>query len=103
MNYRIINAPLPEVLHMLERRMPPDMRSRIRDRSFDAIAHIQTSVPDLFFYADLAQKASSVFTVELFGSCPQHISTLAVFGGTSAVTAGVQAIEASQNQTGFHG
>ena len=103
MNYRIINAPLPEVLHMLERRMPPDMRSRMRDRSFDAIALIQTSVPDLFFYADLAQKASSVFTVELFGSCPQHISTLAVFGETSAVTAAVQAIEASQNQTGFHG
>ena len=40
MNYRIINAPLPEVLHMLERRMPPDMRTRIRERSFDAIALI---------------------------------------------------------------
>ena len=103
MNCRIINAPLPEVLHMLERRIPLDMRARIKGHSFDAVALIQTSVPDLFFYADLAQKASGVFAVELFGSCPQHISTLAVFGETSAVTAAVQAIEASQNQTGYHG
>ncbi|MDR3438607.1 BMC domain-containing protein [Telmatospirillum sp.] len=93
MNARIINAPRPEVMHMLERRMTPDARTQLRERSFDAVGLVQTSVPDVYFYADLAQKASNVFAVELFGSCPQHITTLAFFGETSAVRTAMQAIQ----------
>ncbi|PWC32867.1 BMC domain-containing protein [Azospirillum sp. TSO35-2] len=93
MNARIINAPRPEVLQMLERRMTPDLRARLREQRIDAVGLVQTSIPDIFFLADLAGKASGVFTVELHGSCPQHISTLAVFGETAAVQAAMQAIE----------
>jgi hypothetical protein len=93
MNTRIINAPRPEVVHMLERRMPPEVRVRLREQPFDAVGLVQTSVPDVYYYADLAQKASNVFAVELFGSCPQHITTLAFFGETSAVRTAMQAIE----------
>jgi hypothetical protein len=93
MKTRIINAPRPEVVQMLERRMPPAVRERLQEQSFNAVGLVQTSVPDVYFYADLAQKASNVFTVELFGSCPQHITTLAFFGETSAVRAAMQAIE----------
>lgn len=100
MNARIINAPRPEVMHMLERRMPPDARSRLQERPFDAVGLVQTSLPDLYYYADLAQKASNVFTVELFGSCPQHITTLAFFGETSAVHTALQAI---RNEAQVHG
>ena len=83
---------------MLERRMPADVRGRLQERPFDAVGLVQASVPDLYYFADLAQKAASVFTVELFGSCPQHITTLAVFGETSAVRVAMQAIH-GQAQT----
>jgi hypothetical protein len=92
MHARIINAPRPEVLHMLERRMPQDARGRLREQLFNAVGLVQTSLPDLYYFADLAAKAANVFTVELFGSCPQHITTLALFGETSAVHTAVQAI-----------
>lgn len=52
---------------------------------------------DLFYYSDIAQKASDVFTVELFGTCPQTTTTLAVLGETSAVKAAMEAIEAGQS------
>ncbi|ABC21716.1 BMC domain-containing protein [Rhodospirillum rubrum] len=93
MNIRIINAPLPEVVDMLERRMRPEARERLREQRFDAVGVMQTTVADLFYYADIAGKASNVFTVELFGSCPQHVSTLAFFGETSAVRLAMHAIE----------
>lgn len=100
MNTRIINAPRPEVLQMLERRMTSELRSRLREQAFDAVGLVQTSVPDIFFLADVAGKAAGVFTVELHGSCPQHISTLAVFGETSAVHAAMQAIESQMGHFG---
>ena len=99
MNARIINAPRPEVLRMLERRLPADARGRLQEQAFDAVGLVQTSLPDLYYFADLAQKAASVFTAELFGSCPQHITTLAVFGETSAVRVAMQAI---RNQAAVH-
>lgn len=93
MNGRIINAPRPEVVQMLERRMSSDMRTRLREQSFDAIGLVQASVVDIYYYADLVQKAAGVYAVELFGSCPQHITMLAFFGETSAVSTAMQAID----------
>lgn len=93
MNSRIINAPLPEVVDMLERRMRPDARHHLTEIKFDSVGLLQTTVTDLFYYADIAGKASSVFTAELFGSCPQNVSTLAFFGETAAVRIAMQAIE----------
>jgi hypothetical protein len=92
MNARIINAPRPEVMHMLERRMPAEARARLQEGPFNAVGLVQTNLTDLYYFADLAQKASNVFTVELSGSCPQHITTLALFGETSAVHTAIQAI-----------
>ncbi|ABD86738.1 hypothetical protein [Rhodopseudomonas palustris] len=94
MTTRIINAPLPEVVDMLERRMRPDARHHLSEIRFDSVGLLQTSVADLFYYADLAGKASGVFTAELFGSCPQNVSTLALFGETAAVRIAIEAIEA---------
>jgi len=93
MNARIINAPGPDVMHMLGRRIPPDMRQKVKDQVFGAVGLVQTTVPDLYFFADIAQKAADVLIVELFGSCPQHVTTLAFFGETSAVRTAMQAIE----------
>lgn len=93
MKKRIINAPSREVLDMIKRKMPSDSRARLQNRTVDAIGLIMVSIPDLYFYADLANKSSNVVISEVFGSCPQHVTTLAVFGETSAVQLAIQAIE----------
>jgi hypothetical protein len=93
MNSRIINAPRPDVLRMLERRMPREAREELKAHSFNAVGLVQASIPNLFHFADIAQKASNVFVTELTGNCPQHITTLAVFGETSAVRTALTAVE----------
>jgi hypothetical protein len=93
MNSRIINAPRPDVVRMLERRMPKEAREELKTYSFNAVGLVQASIPNLFYFADVAQKAANVLVTELTGNCPQHITTLAVFGETSAVKAALVALE----------
>jgi hypothetical protein len=96
MNSRIINAPRRDVVRMLERRMPKEAREELQKRSFTAVGLVQTSIPNLYYYADIAQKASNVFVTELTGNCPQNITSLALFGETSAVKAALSAVENSR-------
>jgi len=93
MKKRIINAPTPETLAMLKRRMPSESRNRLELVRIDAIGLIMLPIPDLYFYADLASKSAHVAVSEIFGSCPQHITTLAIFGEVSAVNEAMRFIE----------
>lgn len=93
MKKRIINAPAPEVLAMLKRRMPGEFRSRLDLIRIDAIGLIMLPVPDLYFYADMASKSAHVVVSEVFGSCPQHVTTLAIFGEVAAVNEAMRTIE----------
>ncbi|PTW58996.1 BMC domain-containing protein [Breoghania corrubedonensis] len=96
MSIRIINAPHSEVLQMLQRRMPPHGRAYVRDHSIGAVGLVQSNITDLFFFSDVAMKAADVFTVEIYGTCPQHVTSLAVVGELSAVRTAMDAIEALQ-------
>lgn len=93
MKTRIINAPTPDIVAMLKRRMPGEFRSRLDLLRIDAIGLLMLSVPDLYFYADLASKSANVVVSEIFGSCPQHITTLAIFGEVAAVNEAMRMIE----------
>ncbi|MDR7343482.1 hypothetical protein J2X14_001894 [Pantoea alhagi] len=93
MKKRIINAPTPETVAMLKRRMPSESRSRLERVRIDAIGLIMLPVPDLYFYADQASKSAHVAVSEIFGSCPQHITTLAIFGEVAAVNEAMRIIE----------
>ncbi|MCW2307647.1 BMC domain-containing protein [Rhodobium gokarnense] len=97
LNIRIVNAPHLDVLQMLQRRMPPHGRAYIRDNPIGAVGLIQSHVTDLFFFSDIALKAADVFTVEIYGTCPQHVTSLAVMGEVSAVRTAMDAIEAQQS------
>jgi ethanolamine utilization microcompartment shell protein EutS len=92
-NARIIRAPGAGVLEILERRMPQTVRDKTKNLRIDAIGLLQSSVANILYFADVAQKASAVFPVELHGSCPQHITTLALLGDVSAVETAMRAIE----------
>ncbi len=93
MKTRIINAPTPDIVAMLKRRMPGEFRSRLDLLRIDAIGLLMVPVPDLYFYADLASKSANVVVSEIFGSCPQHITTLAIFGEVAAVNEAMRMIE----------
>jgi ethanolamine utilization microcompartment shell protein EutS len=92
-NARIIRAPGVEVLGILQRRMPQIVRDKIKNLRIDAIGLLQSNVSNILYFADVAQKASAVLPVELHGSCPQHITTLALLGDISAVETAMRAIE----------
>ncbi len=89
---RFIRAPRPGTLAMLYRRIPREMRQEVEGKTFAAVGLVQADLPSLFYWADVGQKAADVIAVELLGSCPQHISTIAFFGSTSAVTAALAAV-----------
>ncbi|MCP1439546.1 ethanolamine utilization microcompartment shell protein EutS [Erwinia persicina] len=93
MKTRIINAPTPETLAMLRRRMPSEFRTRLDLLRVDAVALLMLPVPDLYFCADLASKGADVMVSEIFGSCPQHITSLAIFGEVAAVAEAMRLIE----------
>lgn len=93
MKKRIINAPTPETLAMLKRRMPSESRNRLELVRIDAIGLIMLPIPDLYFYADMASKSAHVAVSEIFGSCPQHITTLAIFGEVAAVNEAMSVID----------
>ncbi|CAJ0992921.1 hypothetical protein SODG_002304 [Sodalis praecaptivus] len=97
MKKRIINAPTPETLAMLKRRIPSESRNRLERVHIDAIGLIMLPVPDLYFYADKASKSAHVAVTEIFGSCPQHITTLAIFGEVAAVNEAMRNIENDAN------
>jgi hypothetical protein len=92
-NARIIRAPGAGVLEILQRRMPQTVRDKVKDLRIDAIGLVQSNVANILYFADVAQKAGAVFPVELHGSCPQHITTLALLGDVSSVETAMAAIE----------
>ncbi len=89
---RFIRAPRPGTLAMLLRRVHPDMREELQGKQFDAVGLVQCDLPSVFYLADVGQKAANVVAAEISGHCPQHISTVAFFGDTAAVSAALTTI-----------
>lgn len=90
---RMIKAPNANTLELLAGRVRPQYRERIAGKRWDAIGLVQSRLPDLFAFADAAAKAANVVVVEVPGHCPQHLSTIAILGDTSAVQTALAAIE----------
>lgn len=93
MKKRIINAADAGNARHAEKAVPSESRNRLESIRIDAIGLIMLPVPDLYFYADLASKSAHVAVSEIFGSCPQHITTLALFGEIAAVNEAMRIIE----------
>lgn len=97
MKKRIINAPVPDTLAMLKRRVPPDFRKRLDEMSVDAVGLVMLPIPDLYYFADLASKSANVLVSEITGTCPQHVTTLGIFGEIAAVSEAMQVIDDDSN------
>lgn len=97
MKKRIINAPGPDTLAMLKRRVSSEFRQRLGLIRIDAIGIVMLPIPDLYFCADLASKCADVAVTEITGTCPQHVTALAIFGEVSAVNEAMRTIEDDLN------
>lgn len=95
-NLRIINRPSPEVVEMLLRRLSPSAKKQVEQSQFNSVALFNTSVPNVYYFADIAKKAGNVIVADVSGTCPQHVTALALFGDISAVSIAVKAIENAQ-------
>ena len=89
---RIIYNPGKYAMKMLYRKMNPESREEVKQHKFDAVGLFQTTVSGVLYYADRAAKTSNVLPIEINGSCPQHITTLAFFGETTAVETAMRMI-----------
>ena len=95
---RIIYNPGKQALKVFYRMMNAETREELKQIKFDAIGLFQTSVASVLYYADRVAKTSNVFPVEISGSCPQHITTLAFFGETTAVETAMRMIISEEKE-----
>lgn len=95
---RIIYNPGKHALKMFYRKMNAESREELKDFKFDAIGLFQTTVSSILYYADRVAKTSNVLPVEINGSCPQHITTLAFFGETTAVETAMRMILSEERE-----
>jgi len=59
---------------------------------YGAVAIIQSSIPNLFYYADVASKEADVITIEITGNCPQSLSNMSIWGNIEAVQSAMNAV-----------
>ena len=93
MKCTVISRPSPSALQILSRKVyDHELQSRMKTEPPDAVGICQGTVLEIIQAGDIAEKTADVAAAELGGSCPQHMTCLAIFGSISAVNAAVEAI-----------
>lgn len=95
---RIIYNPGKGCKKMFERKLNAEAKKELQGFHYNAIGLYQGSVASVLYYGDLVAKTSNVYPVEIAGSCPQHITTLAFFGDTSAVETAMKAVRIDEKK-----
>lgn len=94
-----IHRPSESTLNMIKRKSyDKTLHNAIEAGLAESIGICQGSVLEIIVASDTAEKTSDVIAGELNGSCPQHMTCLAVIGKTSAVIAALDAIKQSCEQ-----
>jgi hypothetical protein len=91
---QFIKSPRENTVKLLTRRMHPDAQKNILGKKWGAVGLVQDHLPNLFAMADIASKQANVVVEEVRGTCPQHITMMAIFGDTASVRAALDSIEA---------
>ena len=93
----IINNPSKGTIDILRRKVPDQgLKENLACRSIEAVALIQGPIAQIIAAADTAEKSADVMAVEIRGTCPQHITVVALFGTISAVSIAVKEISKKQ-------
>lgn len=96
MKYALIQRPSSATISMLKRKIADVcMKTELESRMVEAVGICQGSILEVLIASDVAEKAAGVTAGEINGSCPQHITCLAILGDTEAVNAAIQAVKAT--------
>ncbi len=95
--YRFIKTPTRNTIEIIKRRLVS--RDRADELDWTAVGLVQCSVADIIYASDVAEKTSDIIALELSGTCPQHITTLALFGETAAVDAALESVKRALAET----
>lgn len=98
MKIELIKAPTDAFVEMMLINLRSPDRKRLEGMHWGAVGLVQANLIDLYWAADLAEKASKVKTALVFGSCPQHIQMLAIFGNQAEVAAALRTIKAADRK-----
>ncbi|MDR3568961.1 MAG: BMC domain-containing protein [Syntrophobacteraceae bacterium] len=93
---QLITRPGPGVIDILMTRMGLGAKKTLEKVDFSAVGLVQGKVIDMIFAADIAEKTADVQVYDLKGTCPQHLTTIGIFGDIAAVKASLDAISAEK-------
>ena len=93
MRIELVRSPSESFLQMLLNNIRPGERKRIEGTRWGAVGLVQARLIDLYWAADVAEKASTVVTALVMGNCPQHIQMLAIFGQQAGVRTALDKIK----------
>lgn len=96
MKITLIKAPTTSFLEMILNNIRASERKRVDGSQWGAVGLVQAKLIDLYWAADIAEKASTVRTALVMGNCPQHIQMLAIFGKQMAVQTALDKIQESR-------
>lgn len=94
MKYVVIERPATGTLAIMKRKMSDSrIQELISCGSVEAVGVCQGTVLEILVASDVAEKAAGVTAGEINGTCPNHMTCLAVIGETSAVKEAIQSIQ----------
>ena len=91
MDFRLIKSPTEGTKRALIKRMGAEGKEIIKN--IDAIGLVQGKLIEMIYAIDIAEKAAGVIVEDIKGTCPQHMTLIAILGDTSAVESAIEEIK----------
>lgn len=91
MDFRLIKSPTEGTKRALIKRMGAEDKEIIKN--VDAIGLVQGKLIEMIYAIDIAEKAAGVIVEDIKGTCPQHMTLIAILGDTSAVESAIEEIK----------
>lgn len=99
MKIELINGVSRGTLEIIARKVSDrKVAERILQNEFTAVGLCQGDVVSILVASDIAEKTSEVVVSEINGMCPQHITSLGIFGDVTSVEESLAAIESRFNK-----
>ncbi|WP_054198903.1 BMC domain-containing protein [Clostridium baratii] len=91
MDFRLIKSPTEGTKRALIKRMGAEGKEIIKN--IDAIGLVQGKLIEMIYAIDIAEKSAGVIVEDIKGTCPQHMTLIAILGDTSAVESAIEEIK----------
>ncbi|WP_194189469.1 BMC domain-containing protein [Clostridium chrysemydis] len=91
MDFKLIKSPTEGTKRALIKRMGIEGKEAIEN--VDAIGLMQGKLIEMIYAIDVAEKAAGVIVEDIKGTCPQHMTSIAILGDTASVESAIEEIK----------